>query len=337
MQETTVHDLIQQVAHIGNMKLFGGKLSNLKVKGIANNVNINKNYQYFSLSDGVQAIGVKCPVSFGATEGECVIVEGTPSLFPTKDRGGMVLQFRINGKVTGNWKPRINEKLFIDLENRPRNKLATFLRRNSVDNLLLLGSQIGINDVLSHAGEFASRIAYELIPVSDKQDAINAITQASKKEASAYAFARGGDDSGLLLWEDPEFVHFLTKLETPFYTALGHAHRHTLSDRTADESFHSPTGLGEAIAAALELKQELLISQHQIEALKDEKVYLEHAVNESTQASQRLQSSHTSNVEQLNTRHREKIKQRTKLAFISGFSLPVVVSLIAYYVYVRYY
>lgn len=328
IQETAINALVQRVSEIANIKLFGENISPIRVRGVTSNVRVFQDFQYFNLSDGVHAVEIKCPLDFCANEGERVIVEGLPSLFPKKGDNG--LRFRIDGKITGNWKPRLNENARITLQERPRNKLANYLKRNSINGLLLLGTQVAINDVLTYAGEFAKHLSYQVIRVTNKKDVIRDIEQAKELEASAYAFVRGGDGPGLLLWDDAEFVNYLMQLNTPFYTALGHSHRITVSDQYADESFHAPSGLGEAIAAALDLKQEQITAQKTIESLKLESERLEIAAREKSLEYQTLQLAQASNIEQINTQHQAKLKKAIKLSLAAGILLSFAI-VIAFY------
>jgi exonuclease VII large subunit len=327
----TISALVERLGELAGPKLLEGSFSTIRLQGVAGIVRPYGDTQYFDLSHGGYAVEVKCPAEFGANEGEYIVVEGFPRLYPKKNNSG--LQIQINGKVVGNWKPRLTRQSRIELNKGKRTKLANFLRQYDVSDIHLIGTKTAINDVLSHAGKYAEQIKCKVIQVASMNELISSLKACYESDMAGYAFVRGGDDPSLFHWDDAELVSLLLKQEKPYYTALGHSHRLTLSDRYADEAFHTPTSMGQAIADILEIKYQQQQAEELITLLRNEKANLEQTVESKHFEFRTLQDQHDSQLKQHEAKFVDKLTKHRRIAFTLGVLLPVV-SFAAYNLYI---
>lgn len=202
------------------------------------------------------AIGFRCPAWNTPTfEGEPVVLTGHIVVRPSRFHDG--LDVLLYGEPTGTWLPSYSQADgIIRLEKRhTRLPLSTLVRNQGLNGLCILASRRGASDLLSAA----QRHGLDLGPnvrtcrFDQKDPLLKAVRDAAKDTAvKAIAFARGGsDDATLRLWNDAAFLAAILDTGLPFYTAIGHSDVLLLADKYGDESFTTPTALGDSLGQIL--------------------------------------------------------------------------------------
>ncbi len=260
--------------------------------------------------------------------GENALIRGTIKAQPSRFHSGM--DVTIFGDYLGEWKPETTPSY--DLSRNHRQPLKNFLRTHGLESLAVLASYVGRSDcqtAVNRAGVDVDVCFYKC-NFKDQQTILEAVDHAIEEgRTRAVAFVRGGGESkGLSLWDDPEFVDKLIKKDISFYTAVGHSDSITLADKASDESFTTPTDIGNAIGSALsELRQE--DESRQSLRLKSEKIAQLEKEQEEAHISTREQVAQLeSNQRKAEINLRETIAQlktsRTKLIKRGAIALGVL-------------
>lgn len=143
---------------------------------------------------------------------------------------------------------------------------------NDITSLVLIGSEIGIQDALSQLGRWSKSVQTHQIRMGSKAavvDSLNDLSAGSSRIAGI-VLLRGGDDNTLDIWNDVEVLKLVMELDTPFYTAMGHANRITMINKYADQSFHTPSAFGNILFRSLEIDEEQLKLRKEVAQLRSE-------------------------------------------------------------------
>lgn len=213
---------------------------------------------YFTLSSGGEKITASIPTTFSVSEGKEICICGTLSFRASRFNTG--LDVIIEGLPSddsllanhpGGTENETKEPVTLPVKDRFLS-IHSFLEVHSISELLFLGSETGLRDVASHIPGSES-LRSGIITVSSKKAVLRAMDNyLNEGEYTGIAIARGGDDNTLDIWDEPEFIRaFFLKCEEydiNSYLALGHSHRRLLCENYVDQSFATPTALGDAIA-----------------------------------------------------------------------------------------
>jgi hypothetical protein len=271
----SIEALLLKAGVYSQQKVFARIDSTVRVKGIVTKVNRYKTATYLTLKEQEFSISVKCDSTQDIYENEAILVEGILYLKPSTFFVG--LECCIHGNIVGSWdvselKMPLNyaipkKKRFVSLDNA--------IGDHNLNSLLLLGTETGVNDVLSQVDNATAKsIRQAVIRVGRASTLIDDIREAEPYNFQAFVIVRGGDDSTMEIWNDPEVVSFLMHYDIPFYTALGHSHSRTLADHYADASFPTPTAFGSALNSILISKRRFKEMETEYARLKQEYILL---------------------------------------------------------------
>lgn len=163
------------------------------------------------------------------------------------------LQISLVGTPVGEYIPEKKEYNFVELKGRTKRiTLADWLENNSLNNLLIVGSEIGIGDLL---GQFTSsqNLKTKLITVGNLNKFCKEFDNAISHDTKAIIITRGGDDTSIKIFDRPEMVNHLISKGIPFYTGIGHNTLHLLVEKYSDQAFPTPSAIGSAIDSHLKL------------------------------------------------------------------------------------
>lgn len=274
----SVEALLLKAGIHSQQKVFARIEGIVRVKGVVTKVSRYKTATYLTLKDQEFSISVKCESAVDVYENESILVEGLLYLKPSTFFVG--LECCIHGNVVGSWEiaerstPRNHlipkKKRFINLDNA--------IEDSNLNSLLLLGTETGINDVLSQVDNATAKsIRQAVIRVGRADTLLSDIREAEPYNSQAFVIVRGGDDNTMEIWNDPEVVSFLMHYDIPFYTALGHSHSRTLADQYADGSYPTPTAFGSALQSILIGKRRFKEMETEYARLKQEYILLANA------------------------------------------------------------
>ncbi len=204
-----------------------------------------------SLSGG-GSITFKCPAeSAPKATYQMAVIEGTLTIKPHKLSGQNGLEVILSGYCLGEFDiPETAKKPLFPEDRVAKIGIKKFLTEiGNIESIGIIGTQTALNDVRNTSTLNPHHFAFcEIVSMTDREKIIGSIRSRMPK---AVILTRGGDDDSISLWDKPEFIAELLNLNIPFYTALGHAHRLTLADHYADQSFLTPTDLGHLIKQTL--------------------------------------------------------------------------------------
>lgn len=274
----SVEALLLKAGIYSQQKVFSRIDGLVKVKGIVTKINRYKTATYLTLKDQDFSISVKCDGTPDIYENESILVEGMLYLKPSSFFAG--LECCIHGNIVGSWEvaerkvPRNysipKKKRFISLDN--------VIDEGNLSSFLLLGTETGINDVLSQLDHSTAKsIRQAIVRVGRTDTLLGDIREAEPYNFQAFIIVRGGDDNTMEIWNDPEVVSFLMHYDIPFYTALGHSHSRTLADQYADGSYPTPTAFGSALQSILIGKRRFKEMEAEYARLKQEYILLANA------------------------------------------------------------
>lgn len=212
---------------------------------------------------GIDAtMSFRCPASNTPTqEGEAVVLTGNLVVRPNRHQEG--LDVVLYGEPTGTWTPAFNQTAnIVRLEKKQtRLSLNTFLRNHGLDSLRILATTRGTSDLLAAASKHdidLNRIVRKC-RFDKKELLLDTLRETANDTAvKGVAFVRGGsEDATLRMWNDAAFLAEIIDTGLPFYTAIGHSDILLLADKYCDESFTTPTAIGDGLAQAmLQLEKE---------------------------------------------------------------------------------
>jgi hypothetical protein len=242
----TIENLLSRLAFTAQNEVFKKIDALIRVQGRVGKVKNYPTARYFDLNGDEGNISVKIPASYIVQTGEYLILEGMPILKTSRFHTGLTVEFE--GKPIANWIPREEISSPVELKKESFVLLDDYISSKGCNQLLLIGSETGIQDVLSNTKTaLAAIIPTKISNVSNKEKLLSNLREAIKDGFEALLIVRGGNDQSLDIWDDPEFVQTLNGLSARIYLALGHSHRITLACQYADERFLTPTALGTAI------------------------------------------------------------------------------------------
>lgn len=279
----SIESLLQKAGVYSQQKISSKIESLVRVKGTVTKINRYSYATYITLKEREFILTVKCDSKQHVHEGSQIVVEGALFVKPSTYISG--LECYVDGNIVGSW----------ELTNKPVTTASSLLKKSrfvSLDDLLseedlssvlLLGTEIGVNDVLSqlHASN-AKNINRHIIRVNRSDSLIEDIKGAELTNYRAFVIVRGGDDNTMEIWNDPTIASFLLAYSIPFYTALGHSHSRTLADQYADGYYPTPTAFGSAINSILSRKKQLKEIESEYARLKQEYVSLASASHAET-------------------------------------------------------
>lgn len=252
-----------------------GKVTELRNTGSTGaNSMIYGEIQDFTSKD---TISFACPRSHAPeAAGQCVEIRGTIRHQVNYWRNAIAVE--LNGKVLRKIEPPKNlESQFpILTRSSPRTPLTQFVTERSHMNLILVGTDVAIEDAfkgLRQAGiptETVAKFPTVTATVSYEDGVRRGLSEAIKRNPEAIVLLRGGNDSTLGIWNQPTVLNELLKLKCPCYLALGHERFISAADQIVDQSFSNPFDFGSSLGKAMldraaELKKNKLIEQLKIE------------------------------------------------------------------------
>lgn len=223
----------------------------------------NAEWVYGVLRGVDAAMSFRCPASNTPTqEGKAVVLTGNLVVRPNRHQEG--LDVTLYGEPTGTWTPAFNQTAnIVRLEKKhTRLSLNTFLRNHGLDSLRILATTRGTSDLLAAASKHdidLNRVVRKC-RFDKKEPLLDTLRETANDTAvKGIAFVRGGsgEDASLRMWNDAAFLAEIIDTGLPFYTAIGHSDILLLADKYCDESFTTPTAIGDSLAQAmLQLEKE---------------------------------------------------------------------------------
>ncbi|OBX33914.1 exodeoxyribonuclease VII large subunit [Halomonas elongata] len=277
----------------------------ISIQGIAQNVtpwtNGRASYVYGRLVLGVASVGFRTLPEFAPQEGEAVTIEGTLYIAPAnkanEDRRA-TFQVILRGKVVGTWRPRPPVEPIQELPTRDALvSLDDFISSNDLADLTILVSgtaQADITRMLSDEG-LKDRPNFVEVNFGNREKFLSKLRELNmRRGVHGFAIARGGGGGQKLIGDSREIISELITVKKPFYVAIGHATDLSLIDHHADQSFHSPSGLGAAIARAAksvahrrERDRELVENKRKVQQLTERLHTLEDQLQRSSSSRRR--------------------------------------------------
>lgn len=254
-----VDALLEKIGVVANSIIWKRVDNVVRVQGIVGKVNPYQNVVYFELKGGSTSLTVKAAAEQAPQEGDRLVVEGFPILRPSKFYTGLALQ--IDGRPVATWEP-LNKGYSssgrLTLNKSSYQTLYNCLMSTSFEQICIFGTETAIKDVLSNIPDgYKERFSTCVVRVSDPQSMLKDLAEVVD-QFDAFAVVRGGNDASMEVWNQAEVVHELLSFSKPFYLALGHSHKMTLANQYADESFPTPTALGNYMKAHI-----LAIAEHE--------------------------------------------------------------------------
>ena len=252
-----------------------GKVTDLRNTGsIGTNSMIYGEIQDFTSKD---TISFACPRSHAPeAAGQCVEIRGTIRHQVNFRRNAITIE--LTGKVLRKIEPPKNlESQFpILTRSTPRTPLTQFVAERSHMNLILVGTDVAIEDALKglrQAGippETVAKFPTVAAKMSYEEGLCNGLSEALERNPEAIVLLRGGNDSTLGIWNQPTVLNELLKLKCPCYLALGHERFISAADQVVDQSFSNPFDFGSSLGKAIldraaELKKNKIIDQLEFE------------------------------------------------------------------------
>ena len=271
----SIESLLQKAGVYSQQKISSKVESLVRVKGTVTKINRYSYATYITLKERDFILTVKCDSKQQVHEGSQIVVEGGLFVKPSNYISG--LECYVDGNIVGSWE-LTNKPVTTDSSLLKKTRFVSLddlLSEEDLSSILLLGTEIGINDVLSqlHGGN-AKNINRHIIRVNRSVSLIEDIKGAELTNYRAFVIVRGGDDNTMEIWNDPTIVSFLLAYSIPFYTALGHSHSRTLADQYADGYYPTPTAFGSAVNSILSRKKQLKEIEFEYTRLKQEYVLL---------------------------------------------------------------
>ncbi len=224
---------------------------------------------FFTLKSCGSKIQVQIPSEFSIAEGQQITITGVLDVKPSMFHTG--LDVVMNGLPTNDTHPPVpSHEREVMLPTKQRYwPLASYLETEGASSLWVIGSQTGIQDFLSRIPN--ASIPHATIRISDKEAVLSSLSgHLDSGEYSAMAIVRGGDDDTLDIWDDASFVSSIVELceryDVALYVALGHAHRQFLIEKYSDQSFATPTALGEIFHQLLSANTRIAQKEKSLEA-----------------------------------------------------------------------
>lgn len=232
------------------------------IQGIARDVRPwsggDRSYVYGRLALGAASVRFRTSPEFAPREDEAVTIKGTLRIDPATRNGEdwrATHQVTLIGNVVGTWEPRAPVEPVLQLPSRDeRLPLDEFVSLNGIASLAVLVSGTARADIartLSEAG-VTDRPEFIEANFGDQEKFLSTLHELrNRHDIAGVAIARGGGGGQELIGASREIISELIGMERPFYVALGHATDLALIDKFADQSFHTPSGFGAAIARAI--------------------------------------------------------------------------------------
>ena len=308
----TVDNILERVAQINQTEVWKHIKLLVRVEGkVTNTKNTDYNgFTYFDLEGTDAAMRIKCPVKYMPEENANIIFEGTIFFQVNKyKKGGITVV--LNGKPVGQIEPIVKQSKPVIINKNQFIKLSDFFEKYNFDELYIIGSETGIRDVLSHIN-FEHDIKSKIITVASK-DIILKELRAMKEHVSGFAIVRGGDDNETLsIWDEPEFVKEVVELNIPFFVAIGHSHRKLYIEQYADDSFATPTALGDAITTVITKENQLYNQDKKLAKLTKDNIRIDQKYRNESEEVRRLQKINKKLSNKINYVQRTENKASTK-------------------------
>lgn len=212
---------------------------------------------------GDGSIEFKCPkdAAPGALH-QCVVIEGTVTSAPFKFQKSTGMEITLNGRCVGSAELPQTPGIVLRPQDRTQSKcsLKKYLQNNKLGGFGIIGSDTALTDIKSTMQIEPEELKF--MRAASLVDIEKIISLTRELAPSAILFTRGGDDTTLSLWDQPEFIAQILDLKIPFYTALGHSHRLTLADHYADQAFLTPSDFGKSF-------YDIILEIHESRELRD--------------------------------------------------------------------
>ncbi|HSC69038.1 MAG TPA: hypothetical protein VLC79_15200, partial [Cellvibrio sp.] len=188
----SVEALLLKAGIYSQQKVFSRIDGLVKVKGIVTKINRYKTATYLTLKDQEFSISVKCDSTPDIYENESILVEGMLYLKPSSFFAG--LECCIHGNIVGSWE--IAERKAPHNYSIPKKKrfisLDNAIDEGNLSSFLLLGTETGINDVLSQLDHSTAKsIRHAIIRVGRTDTLLGDIREAEPYNFQAFIIVRG--------------------------------------------------------------------------------------------------------------------------------------------------
>lgn len=245
------------------------------IQGIAKDIRSYPGCVYGRLVLGTSSVRFRTPEEFAPSEGEAVTIKGTLKI-KNANRSGedwrATHEVTLYGKVVGNWEPRESVNSVTQLPNRDeRTLLEKFILDNNVASLAVLVSGTARADIISslQSADRSERPEFIETNFGNKEKFLAELRKLrNRHDITGLSIARGGGGGQEIIGGSPEIIREMIDMEKPFYVALGHATDFALIDKHADQSFHTPSAFGSAIAQALSSASERIEQEYERDNLK---------------------------------------------------------------------
>lgn len=263
-----VDALLKAAGLVGSIELKKRIGPSVHVHGRIHGIKRYQDRTFFTLKSCGSKIQVQVPSEIVISEGQQITVNGVLDVKPSRFHTG--LDVVMNGLPT-NYTPQPDKEheAHVVLPTKQRYvPLASYLESEGAKSFWVLGSETGIQDFLSRMPNHS--VPYTPIRISDKEAVLRSLNEhLDSGEYSAIGIVRGGDDETLDIWDDASFVSAIVELceqyDVSLYIALGHARRQFLIERYSDQSFATPTALGETFHQLLSANTKLAQKEKSLE------------------------------------------------------------------------
>lgn len=228
---------------------------------------------FFTLKSCGSKIQVQIPSECFVVEGQKITINGVLDIKPSIFHTGLdVFMNGLPTDATPLSEPSHEHQVKIPTKQRYW-PLASYLETEGPSSFWVLGSQTGIQDFLSRTPN--TSIQHSAIRINDKEVVLSSLNEhLDSGEYSAMAIVRGGDDDTLDIWNDAAFVSSIVEVcerfDVALYVALGHAHRQFLIEKYSDQSFATPTALGESFHQLISTNTRIAQREKSLEARTSE-------------------------------------------------------------------
>ncbi len=201
-------------------------------------------------------ISFECSIASGIRTDDHVVLRGTLSLKHSKPHRGYKLE--LTGSRVGTWTPHEAPVINQVALTRSQRKLLLerFIAEGTEKKLVLIGTDIGVKDVLATLSLNAGQMPETIVTKPGLANLQAAIVAAAKTCDGVCLVRGGGDPDTFRTLNDRRLIDILLRSGKHFYTALGHAADLTWADIYADEVFVAPSDLSGAITNAWRARAE---------------------------------------------------------------------------------
>lgn len=235
----------------------------ITIQGVARETNLwskgGASFVYGRLILGSASLKFRSPAELAPAEGEAVMMRGTLQIASASQRGEdwrATHEILFVASVVGTWETRQTAAPRTDplTPREVRTPLADLLAAHGMGKLVILATDTARQDIMQSLKneEIQGRPEFVDVSFGSEEDFVATLRRLrGRQDIAALGISRGGGGGQEAIGDSREVIDALNGLGVPYYVAFGHAANLWLIDKHADQSFHTPSAFGTAIARAL--------------------------------------------------------------------------------------